>query len=51
MNPSQWLDTWLGLAGLGVVLFYVFNDPNRTNTIIQGVGGAGTTFVNTLEAR
>jgi hypothetical protein len=51
MNASQFFNTWLGLAGLAVVLFYVFNDTQKTTTIIQGVGGAGTSFVNTLEAR
>ena len=48
---NQIIDTYLGLAGLALVLYFVFNDSAKTRTILAGVGGAGTSFVNTLEAR
>ncbi len=57
MDLSKLFNTWLGLAGLAVVLYYVFNKPADTVTIIGGangtggVFGAGSTFVNSLEAR
>ncbi len=48
---NQLVETYIGLVGLGLVLYFVFNDTAKTQTILAGVGGAGTSFVNTLEAR
>jgi len=48
---NQVIETYIGLIGLGLVLYFVFNNTQKTTTIISGVGGAGTSFVNTLEGR
>ncbi len=48
---NQLFNTWVGLLGLAVVLFYVFNDTGKTTTIIGGAAGVGSQFVDSLQAR
>lgn len=44
-------NTWLGLAGLGVALFYVFRDPKFTGSFLTQAGQTGGDFVATLQGR
>jgi hypothetical protein len=43
--------TYLGLVGLGLVLYYVFSNPGQTSTIIGSLGETGGDFIATLQAR
>jgi hypothetical protein len=48
---SRGVDTILGLAGLGMVLYFVFSDAGATMSIINGAANVGSGFINTLEGR
>jgi hypothetical protein len=48
---GQIFDTWLGLATLGVVLFFVFERPEKTNKILGASADVGVGFIQNLEGR
>lgn len=45
------VDVYLGLVSLGVVLFWVFNEPTKTADIIHTVGGGTADFITTLQGQ
>jgi hypothetical protein len=45
------LNTYLGLVGLGVLLFYVFRDPQFTESILTNAGGTVGDFTASLQGR
>lgn len=42
---------YLGLVGFGLVLFYVFSNPQQTAGIIDTAGSVTGDFIGTLQGR
>jgi hypothetical protein len=49
MDIGRVFNLWLGLVGLGVVLYFVFNDTHHTADIIQQAGTDTGSFIASLQ--
>jgi hypothetical protein len=48
---ERWGNVYLGLFALGLLLFYVFSQPDKTVKIIGELGQTGGGFIDTLQGR
>jgi hypothetical protein len=50
-NFGRLFNTWLGLVGLGAVLFFVFRNPRHTSDILTTAGNDTGDFIASLQGR